>query len=252
MTSPVFFTYDELPSTHAHAISLLSKTKPQEATVIMADHQTAGQGRYDRIWSSEPKTNLLLSCILYPTHLKAHVAFYLNIISTLATTALLKDLGLPSIKIKWPNDVLVLHSKIAGTLIQNQFSGTTISSSIISIGLNVNQLEWLDLPLATSIRQHTNEKHVILDIGHLWISYLMTNYEISKTADGMVDLKQEWMKQLVGFGHESTFEHIDTGRFQATLIDILNDGQLVLETDGISKAYHMDEMRQVISPDINL
>ena len=40
--------------------------------------------------------------------------------------------------IKWPNDVYVADKKICGILIENTFSGNRISSSVVGIGVNVN------------------------------------------------------------------------------------------------------------------
>jgi BirA family biotin operon repressor/biotin-[acetyl-CoA-carboxylase] ligase len=57
-------------------------------------------------------------------------------------------------KIKWPNDIYVHNKKIAGILIENSLQGPTIVSSIIGIGMNINQIEFPDvLPDAISLRQ---------------------------------------------------------------------------------------------------
>ena len=44
------------------------------------------------------------------------------------------------VSIKWPNDILINGSKIAGVLIENQWKNEKLFSSIIEIGLNVNQV----------------------------------------------------------------------------------------------------------------
>ena len=61
-------------------------------------------------------------------------------------------------KIKWANDVFVANKKICGILIENIFSGNKISSSLIGVGLNVNN----DLPeelneIATTMRLQKRE-----------------------------------------------------------------------------------------------
>lgn len=246
--APVFLYYDELPSTHDHAISMLSKTTPQEATVIVAANQSAGIGRHDRKWTSAANENMLLSCILYPKHLRSTNVFHLNIMATLATHQLLVNLKIEDISIKWPNDVLVGKQKIAGILIQNQLTGQSISSSVISIGLNVNQEIWADNTIrATSIKNHVSQPKDINPLVKSWIDHLLTCYQKSKSAKGLDDLKVLWQRRLEGFGKEALYENRDGTTFQAKLIDVKEDGQLVLQTEkalvNSTKAYHMDEVR---------
>ena len=51
----------------------------------------------------------------------------------------MKKIGIKG-SIKWPNDILINGSKIAGVLIENQWKNDKLFSSIIGIGLNVNQV----------------------------------------------------------------------------------------------------------------
>ncbi len=240
---PVFLHYDELSSTHDHAIRIISKTKPQEATVIVAANQTAGKGRYDRHWISQPNTNVLLSCILYPIHLQPQQSFYLNIASTLASVQLLEHYSIDEVAIKWPNDVLVNDKKIAGTLIHNQFSGKSISSSVLSIGLNVNQRSWSDEPRATSIVNCIGrklDKQVVLE---RLISNLLSIYERSKTDTGLNEMRRLWLHHLKGQGQMSRFELSDGSRISAKISDILENGMLEIDRAGRSYHYHMDSIR---------
>jgi BirA family biotin operon repressor/biotin-[acetyl-CoA-carboxylase] ligase len=241
--APVYLKYNELPSTHDYAISLISKTTPQEATVIVAAHQTAGKGRYERSWSSTPGSNALISCILYPSHLPVQQAFLLNIMSTLATTQLLNQLGIQEALIKWPNDVLIRDKKIAGTLIQNQFSGSHIASSVVSLGLNVNQTNWpVDIP-ATSLSLIQGTTYDVEDIVDTWVHLLLSLYETSFAVSGRQAMKRSWTERLMGFGVDSRYVRQDGSTFLARLIDVQDSGYLILEVDGQSRQFHMDDIR---------
>ena len=57
-----------------------------------------------------------------------------------------------NVLIKWPNDILVNKKKIAGVLIENHLRNNEICSSIIGIGLNVNQTNFSDNILASSMK----------------------------------------------------------------------------------------------------
>ncbi|MCB0573965.1 MAG: biotin--[acetyl-CoA-carboxylase] ligase, partial [Saprospiraceae bacterium] len=165
----VYHRFDQLPSTNDHAAELIAKSTPPEGTVIRAASQTAGRGQFGSRWESAAGKNLTLSVILYPDWLEAGAQFHLSmatalalhdtvysIVQNLPDESLLKA-GEPStvyrlpstvhrppstVKIKWPNDLYLGDRKAAGILIQNSLSGAHLQSSILGIGLNVNQPEF--------------------------------------------------------------------------------------------------------------
>ena len=144
-------------STNKYALDVISKSKPIEGTVISASFQYDGRGQIGRFWESEEGKNITCSIILKPTFLRAHDQFYLNMAISLAICDLI-DSFLADTKsktyIKWPNDIYVDDEKIAGILIQNSIMGKYISSSVIGIGININQTKFSeDIPNPTSLKQ---------------------------------------------------------------------------------------------------
>jgi len=119
---------------------MLSKSEPlAEGTVIMADNQYAGRGQQENEWHAEPGLNLTFSILLKPNFLLLDQQFMLNIaVSNGIYQALNGVLG-RGLAVKWPNDIYYDDMKIGGVLIENNISGSIIKSSIIGIGLNVNQ-----------------------------------------------------------------------------------------------------------------
>jgi len=128
---------------------------------ISTDYQTAGRGQTGNSWNSAKKRNLLVSYVLQPDFLAATQQFALTQITSLALLSLLtKHLPDSTIRIKWPNDIYVSDNKIAGILIENRIMQNSIVSSVLGIGLNVNQVrfpKWIPNP--TSIRKETRKKH---------------------------------------------------------------------------------------------
>lgn len=103
-------------------------------TVVIADEQTAGKGRMNRVWLS-PRGSIALSIILYPA---VFYLPYLIMLSSLAVVHSIKAVtGLAS-QIKWPNDVLINGKKVCGILIESDVRGNTVTYAIIGIGMNVN------------------------------------------------------------------------------------------------------------------
>lgn len=155
----------ETESTNNYATQLVLE-KYHEGTVVLAQYQRKGRGQAGSYWESEAGKNILTSLILEPKFLEAGKQFYLSMVVSLALVHLLKT-HLEGVKIKWPNDIYADNKKIAGILIEQSVKGSFIESSVVGIGLNVNQVTFLsDAPNPVSIRQITGkiyDLNVILD-----------------------------------------------------------------------------------------
>jgi BirA family transcriptional regulator, biotin operon repressor / biotin---[acetyl-CoA-carboxylase] ligase len=127
----------------------------ESGTVVGADEQTAGQGRYGRAWHSEPGAGLYVSVVLrnrFPADTLPVVTLALGLA---ASEAILKACDV-STDLRWPNDVLIQSKKCAGIL--TQLEGPAI---IAGIGINVNHAAFPDelSAIATSLRIATGRVH---------------------------------------------------------------------------------------------
>ena len=105
----------------------------EDGTVVLAEQQTGGRGRFQRRWVSPPG-NLYLSLVLHPS---LEGLQYVGIISSVAVVrAIRKTTGL-SPTIKWPNDVRLAGKKVCGILVENALQGDAVVHSIVGIGLNI-------------------------------------------------------------------------------------------------------------------
>jgi BirA family biotin operon repressor/biotin-[acetyl-CoA-carboxylase] ligase len=135
--------------------SRLAAAGCESGTIVGADEQTAGQGRYGRVWHSEPGAGLYVSIVLrnpFPADALPVVTLALG----LATSeAILKATDV-SCDLRWPNDVLIQSRKCAGIL--TQLEGSAI---IAGIGINVNHAAFPDelTAIATSLRMATGREH---------------------------------------------------------------------------------------------
>jgi BirA family biotin operon repressor/biotin-[acetyl-CoA-carboxylase] ligase len=133
----------ECASTNTLAAELLGQGNCPHGTVVVTDAQTAGRGQQGTPWVSEPHANLTCSVVLHPQQLAATEVFRLGQAVALAvrqTVAEVLEAEPEAVTIKWPNDILVQGRKIAGLLIETQLQGSRVSTAIVGIGLNVNQL----------------------------------------------------------------------------------------------------------------
>lgn len=147
--------FESIGSTNDYAIELLSKSNPTDGTVITASFQTNGHGQFDRKWESNQGENLLLSLILYPQFIPTDQQFILSMVTVVSIIEYLRAKNIPA-KVKWPNDIYVDNNKIAGILIKNSVVGSKINSSVIGIGLNINQKEFESNVHSTSLSLETS------------------------------------------------------------------------------------------------
>jgi BirA family biotin operon repressor/biotin-[acetyl-CoA-carboxylase] ligase len=140
-------------------------------SVLSALEQTGGKGQRGNAWLSEPGMNLTFSIVLKgeQVSIDARDQFCISMVSALSVRELLSSLGIEA-KIKWPNDIYVKDEKICGILIENSLRGRTIQSSIIGIGLNVNQTVFdKNLPNPTSVKKHIGKD---LDVHDLLVDFM--------------------------------------------------------------------------------
>jgi len=135
--------------------SRLAAAGCESGTLVGADEQTAGQGRYGRVWHSEPGAGLYVSIVVrnpFPADALPVVTLALG----LATSEAIFKATDVSCDLRWPNDVLIQSKKCAGIL--TQLEGSAI---IAGIGINVNHGGFPDelSAIATSLRIASGRVH---------------------------------------------------------------------------------------------
>lgn len=125
------FYFKEIDSTNTFAKTLAEKDK-EEGTVVIAEKQNAGRGRFDRVWFS-PAGGIYLSIILKP-EISLIRSFKITLLAGVSTSSAIEKLvGLKTF-LKWPNDVLFNSRKISGILTE-VYNKIFI---IVGIGINTN------------------------------------------------------------------------------------------------------------------
>ncbi len=194
---------DSVSSTNTYASELLRKDKPPDGTVVFAHEQTDGKGQHGSIWVSEPNKNLTFSIIYYPRFLDAGEQFLLNQIICIGICEYINFKTNLNAVIKWPNDILVNKQKIAGILIENVLQGSLINSSIIGIGININQtLFSKNAGNPTSLKLLTNQEYIVMNCLHTVCSFIEAYYLELQTFVKHPKLREKYLKMLYGFNEE--------------------------------------------------
>lgn len=156
---------DAIDSTNEFLKGLSNNQLVENFTVVTAESQTKGKGQMGSVWSSESGKNLIMSVLVKNFVTDINRIFEINILISLSVIQVLELMNVPELTLKWPNDIMSYNKKIGGILIENSIKSDGNITSIIGLGLNVNQTNFENLPKASSLAlicNSTFDKEVIL------------------------------------------------------------------------------------------
>ncbi len=122
------------------------KQQPEPGVVAcLAEEQTGGRGRRGRSWSSPAGCGVLLS-VRAPLEHPASALSMLSMQAGLGVLQAIKQVTGLAVQLKWPNDVMLDGSKLAGILVELQSSGPHQTTVVIGTGINVRWPESEPMP----------------------------------------------------------------------------------------------------------
>ena len=163
---------DAIKSTNDFLKELYLKKKISDRFLLIANDQFKGRGQRNSTWLSEAGKNITLSIYKEFKEMEVTNPFIINCLVSIAILDTLKEFNLPNLSIKWPNEILSGDKKLCGILIENFFRKDIVNASIIGIGLNVNQINFQNLPKASSMYLKTGNYIEINDVFNKLIFYL--------------------------------------------------------------------------------
>ena len=233
--------FDSLNSTNETLSQLSKKIELQNGFYITSDYQKSGKCQNNDKWDSNPKENLLISIFLN-LNLNIENSFMLNQLASLAVLDTLSKFLEQKIEIKWPNDVYVDSKKISGILINNDVKGGIINSSVIGIGINVNQTIFNKKYIATSMKLLSKKDFKLNEIEKI----LMKN--IKKQSMILLEKKislisSRYNNHLYGKNLDSLFI-LNKKRIYAKVIEVNQNGKIKLMFgDGEVNEFSQNEVK---------
>lgn len=139
----------------------------------VADYQSHGKGRNDRVWQSNSGENLMFSFLIKNKEL-INKAESFSILTAVEVASLIEKYDIDNVSIKWPNDILIGDKKVCGILLEGQVPDYLV----IGVGLNVNQKEFpndLRRP-ATSLSLEAKQPFDIEEVKERLFSNIVNNF----------------------------------------------------------------------------
>lgn len=223
---------DEVDSTNTRAKADAESGAPGW-TLVTADRQTKGKGRRGRGFDSPNGVGIFMTLVLKPDFppIKASM---LTLIAGMAVCRGIRETTGIQAMIKWPNDIVADGKKLCGILTEMSAEMDYINHIVVGIGINVNNREFPNeiKDMATSLFLQTGKIFSRSEIIAAVMSHFKTCYDIFLQTADLSRLKEEYNSLMINTNRKVLVIRGDE-RYEAVARSIDDDGELIVERDGI-------------------
>jgi BirA family biotin operon repressor/biotin-[acetyl-CoA-carboxylase] ligase len=234
--------FEEIDSTNAFLLQEAA-AGAKSGLACIAEIQTAGRGRRGRTWFAAPGASLALS-MLWRFEQPLDFLAGLSLAAGVAVVRVLRRLGAEEVRLKWPNDVVHRHHKLAGILVETQGGGNAPSTAVIGIGLN--------LRLPRDIRERIDQ--AVTDVASI-VPVLPARSELAASllqelaavlaqfADaGFGGMSGEWAALHAYQGQAVQLHFADNRRVSGQVTGVAADGALLVDTGSGAQKFYSGEI----------
>lgn len=239
--------YKIIDSTNNEAKKLLLDGK--NLVFITACEQTAGRGQRGNSWHSTPGLNLTCSGIFawgrdYVPAIPASKQFIVSMITAESVVFALQQEGIEC-QIKWPNDIYYKDLKICGILIEHSVRGRNLCTSIIGVGLNINETEFpSNIPNPTSMALINGKSYDTTRMLYRFIACFESLLKTLEEPDGEELISNEYLRRMYLKDIPHIFTDTLTGqKFTGIIRSVADNACLIVEMpDGQLREFAFKEI----------
>lgn len=221
--------FEIINSTNTWAKQYATDFARNAMTLVTADEQTAGRGRYNRHWVSPPYQNVYASFCFFEEKLTPAIGNIPQVLA-LSAVAALETLSF-QLKLKWPNDILLNGKKLGGILCETTQCHDAICV-IIGIGININMplqdLQKISLP-ATSLFAETGKQFDVQQVISTLQDTFVQKLQLFK-KEGFKPFLAEY-RNFIAYSGQSISFHDNRQVWKGCLYSIQDDGSMNLQLD---------------------
>ncbi len=238
------FDIDVLDQTASTNTDMLDRAThgARSGSVLAAESQTQGRGRRGRHWHSSPGGALTFS-ILWRFDQGAGFLSGLSLVVGIALARVLRKHGAADVMLKWPNDLLWRHLKLAGILIE--LAGDIMGPTVAVIGIGIN------LRLPESVKVRIDQPAVDLakigvekDRNRLFAEILGELDSVLRkfAAEGFAPFREEWDRLHAYQDKMVRVRMPDQSEIEGRVQGVADDGALLLHTRAGPRKFYGGEM----------
>lgn len=224
----------------------LSKEKElSDGLTLRTQLQTHGKGQQGSSWDFTLGKSLAFSVFRRFEKVSWDHQFYVNFIVCLAIKEALDQLNIPRVQIKWPNDILADGKKVCGVLVENQLQQNGNYTSIIGVGINVNNTHFEKLPKASSLKLSTGIHYELDEVFYL-VRNAMEETNAELRTNNFKTLKTKYESALFKKGELAVFERTNGSRFEGIIQGVSKHGKLLVKrSDTIKESFQLKEIELI-------
>jgi len=231
------YYFKSISSTNLYARKIAEKGF-REGVVVIADTQTKGRGRKNRLWFSS-FGGLWFSVVLRPNMLPER-GMFVTMVASIAVAQTIKKITNIEPVIKWPNDIIINRKKVCGILTEFDIKNDKINYAIVGIGINLNNKISKEIKkIGTSVSKEFGSDISRINFLKTILKYFDDNYKILIKCD-FNKIKKLWNYYSNITGKKVKIKNngnIITG----IILGIDENGYLILKNrSGISKIFNGD------------
>ncbi|HEV7266675.1 MAG TPA: biotin--[acetyl-CoA-carboxylase] ligase [Falsiroseomonas sp.] len=228
----------ELPSTSDLLLRLAAAGEP-DGLAVMARRQTSGRGRDGRSWQS-PAGNLYVSLLLRPDASAAEASRWALLGAVALADALAAFLPDPgTIRLKWPNDLLLGGAKLAGMLCEASARDGRIEWVVLGLGANLAVAPAVEGRATTCIAAHAPAPDA--EQAAVALVAAVERWRRLVAAEGLGPLLEAWQRGGPSPGARLTLR-TTAGETTGLYRGLDRDGALLLETAGGVRRFATGEL----------
>jgi BirA family biotin operon repressor/biotin-[acetyl-CoA-carboxylase] ligase len=245
---------NSIASTNTELLARAAAGAPGGAC-LAAEIQTAGRGRRGRTWQSSLASSLTFS-LLWRFDKGAAQLGGLSLLVGLALVRVLRAQGVSAAAVKWPNDIVVDHKKLAGILIETQGDMLGPTAAVIGIGINMRlsaiQCDAIDQPVTDLASQLPSPASRNVLLAALLKELVATLDRFGK--EGFAPFHAEWIACHALHGEKVRISHASGEVVDAVVTGLAVDGSLLVEARGKIEALTSAEisirprLRKAVAP----
>lgn len=215
-----------------------------DSSLVVANQQTAGRGRFGRHWETHPNSALAFTLIFRPS-MEEHRN--IPLFSPLGAVAVCQTIQqfckIPS-QVKWPNDVLIYGKKVCGVLAESDWRDGVVRALVLGIGINISPAS---LPSASSL--HYPATSIEIECGHpvdreQLLLNILTKLFALRSIISSEEFLHLWESNLAFRGEAITLASTSEKTVSGLLKGINKDGELlVLLESGEERCFRLGEIK---------
>lgn len=232
---PLYLFLHTVDSTMSYAKQGVHSGAITTDTIITAERQLSGKGRWGRQWNS-PGGNLYYTRVMEENASLAPFSYCQ--LGALATLSTVRELGCQKALLKWPNDILVEKKKLAGILVERFFHK---ERAWVSTGIGMNVLMQKECPdlkatsLSLLLKKPPSMAHILSSLARShtqWMQWALHNSSM---------LTQKWKEELFWMKGTCIQTHRQEITLSGVVHDFYEDGSILLTLEDGSRKKLMPE-----------